>query len=138
EDYKGVNIDYSILRASKADREYISQKLDERKKVYTEYLVKEATSKSKKIIIYGAGKKGTRDFNILMNRADVQIVAWVDVDWENKIKAGLPVISLKEALKKNYDYMYISIVSDMVIIKNYLAECGVDKTRVIFSLDDVI
>lgn len=138
EDYKGVNIDYSILRASKADREYISQKLDERKKIYTEYLVKEATSKSKKIIIYGAGKKGTRDFNILMNRADIQIVAWVDVDWENKIKAGLPVISLKEALKKNYDYMYISIVSDMDIIKNYLAECGADKDKMIFSLNGVI
>lgn len=84
------------------------------------------------VIIYGAGKEGKKIFNKFNNDDKYIISAWVDIDYINYRKQGLPVISIKEGICKEYDYVVIAI-KNQVAIKSaecVLAQLGVDKAKI--------
>ena len=84
------------------------------------------------VIIYGAGKQGKKIFNRFNNDDKYIISAWVDIDYINYRKQGLPVISIKEGICKEYDYVVIAI-KNQVAIKSaecVLAQLGVDKAKI--------
>lgn len=79
-----------------------------------------------KIIIYGAGVLGQRIYNYLMRERHLEIVKWLDQNWENYINSGINVESPKtiQKLESEYDYLLIANISQTIAysIKKYLVE----------------
>ena len=94
---------------------------------------------SKKIIIYGAGKAGKELFNKINVNKEYLISAWTDINHEEYMRQGLPVIPLNDALDKEYDLIIIAIRSYMskCSAECILTELGVKKEK-IRHIDDVL
>lgn len=88
------------------------------------------------VIIYGAGKQGKKIFNKFNNDDKYIISAWVDIDYINYRKQGLPVLSIKEGICKEYDYVVIAM-KNQVAIKSaecVLSQLGVDKAKIRYMM----
>lgn len=95
--------------------------------------------KGKRFIIYGAGRVGRRLYNAWQQRAQVDIVAWTDINHEKCMEEGLPVVSIHEALQQNYDYIVLAIKNNMAkkSAKCILGQLGIDES-VMIDIGDII
>lgn len=84
-----------------------------------------------RLIIYGAGQVGHRLHKMSHFVCGMKIVAWADVDYVKYQKEHLPVIALKEAVQKEYDYIVIAIKKQTENVKKVLMEAGVPESRLI-------
>ena len=97
------------------------------------YIVNKLKRKdAQKIIIYGAGTAGKRIFNELNKKEDILIVAWADVNYEKYEEQSVPVISINEAIGREYDYIVIAIKNGMAIksAKCILKELSVEESKI--------
>ena len=128
--YNGIYWDYSVKRLVEKDQSYFAGKISYDTEVELE---KTKELVGKKVIIYGAGKNGKIIYEFNKYYKLFNTVAWVDVEWERINYPDVEIISLKEALKYDYDYIYISIYRKRDKIKQHLVECGVEEDKIILD-----
>lgn len=61
-----------------------------------------------RIIVYSAGAYGIHVHRQFDESNEFEVVAWVDPDWKQYEESEYCVIDLKEAIKKQYDYLIIA------------------------------
>lgn len=89
--------------------------------------------KESRVIIYSAGAYGIHLYNQFKQCEELEIVAWVDPDYEQYTGKDCNVIGLKNALKLSYDYIVIASVDSNYInqTKQILVENNVDSDKII-------
>lgn len=93
-----------------------------------------------KIIIYGAGVLGQKIYTYLNDDKRVQIIDWLDKNWEhyrnNNFQVNSPECLLDENLK--YDYVIIANISEVVAIsiKHSLLEIGISENKIRWFTDE--
>lgn len=87
---------------------------------------------AQRVIIYGAGTVGKRMFFELNNSQETLISAWTDINHIECMKKGLPVISVNEAVKREYDYILIAIKNRVSVksAKCILTQLGVKESEI--------
>lgn len=86
-----------------------------------------------RIIIYSAGAYGMHVYKQFSENEQYEIVAWSDPDYEKYIGSEFFVISLEEALKKDYDYLIVASIEQKFIIETeqVFKRYNVEKEKVI-------
>ncbi|MCH4191444.1 MAG: glycosyltransferase [Butyrivibrio sp.] len=86
------------------------------------------------IILYGAGKVGRDYMEFFRLVGVINVIAWVDKDYDGFTKAGLNVESPKVIDKYNYDMVLIAVVNEKIAdeIRDELIEEGVEKQNILF------
>lgn len=89
--------------------------------------------KSYNIIIYGAGQYGIKNYSSIKYNTNNKIVAWTDIDYKKLQEKGMPVVSLKTAKEKKYDYIVVAIKDELVLntTKKLIAETGVPLSKIL-------
>ena len=87
-----------------------------------------------KIILYGAGAFGRAVFRLLKENGENQISAWCDSDYLKYQAMQLPTIPMEEALKKEYDFIYVAVMCRGTYekIRNTLICANVEVQRIIW------
>ena len=87
---------------------------------------------AQRVIIYGAGIVGKRMFCELNKSQETLISAWTDINYIECMKKGLPVISVNEAIKKEFDYILIAIKNRVAVQSAtcILTQLGVDESAI--------
>lgn len=85
-----------------------------------------------RVVIYGAGCAGKQLYNQWEKEAQINIVAWVDINYEKYRNNGLPVTPIRKLLKVDYDYIILAIKNKMAIksAKCILKELGVEESKI--------
>jgi len=91
--------------------------------------------KGKKIVLYGAGRIG-KDFYKQVINADMTCY-WTDSNWE-KIDNSC-IISVEEALKKEFDKIVIAIKNEKIVqnVCNELKNKGVPESKIIWDIQTI-
>lgn len=71
----------------------------------------EEMEEGSKVILYGAGAFGSSLYHALNHSGIFSIIGWCDRDYKDKQAMGYPVLSTKEALQKEFDYVLIAVLS---------------------------
>lgn len=89
--------------------------------------------KSKKIVLYGAGKMGSDCYRQLSSRG-VEIVCWVDKRYLELRKLGMDVHELDEMKQRAFDLILIAVSrkEQAEEIKQLLEKEGIEKEKVIW------
>lgn len=98
------------------------------------------TDKEIRIIIMGTGKS-SEIVRKCIDLEKVNLVCYADNDTKNHGRCieGIPILPLKEALKKTYDYLIVASLQ-IITIQPQLEHCGVERERIIyfFTADDTL
>lgn len=136
--YQGCNIAMSLMRTDKKQLNYKAFLEKQYCKMLGRIIHKIkigrlwAKGKQKRIIIYAAGQYGRALHHHLMVHPDFKVSAWTDINYEKLSEKRLPVISLREALRKPYDYIVICINNELQIeaVRSILISQGVDAEQI--------
>ena len=87
------------------------------------------------MVIYGAGKLGHRIYDYLMQETSIEVIYWVDKNYELYQKMHLKVHNpekLRDLDDSTYDFLMIGINSQKTvnIVEGYLAEMSVRKEKI--------
>ena len=138
--YNGVNLNMSLRRTNKKwqnrkvffEKHYLSAigLCIHRIKIGC---VKRSETK-KKIVIYAAGRNGKALYAHLKAHPNYKVVAWTDIDFNKYIKHKYPVIECKEAIKKEFDTIIITIADkrQREIARNNLEYLGVSTDKILY------
>lgn len=87
----------------------------------------------KRIVIYAAGKNGTRLYRQIRFTPGMQVVGWTDADCEKYKESKYPIRPLQDVIKREYDLFVVSIKgrSQIEPFKNILVEAGVRREAII-------
>lgn len=87
-----------------------------------------------KLIIYGAGAFGNAVYQYLSENNEYEISAWCDRDYRKYQNMKYPVMSVEDALKQKFDYVFVSVMSKRTVVKiKESLECdGVDQQKIIW------
>ena len=93
--------------------------------------------RSDRIVLYGAGDCGKRLREYLVQQ-QVEIVAWVDADWQNRRAQGLPVDAIDSFLTKEFDKVVVSVLDKRVSmqIASWLKEQSVPEDKILRLSED--
>jgi predicted HAD superfamily hydrolase len=131
--YHGENFEYSLKRLPREKQiEYENEMIEWYKEIINEKSI--PTQKIKKVIIYGAGKNGKKIFEKLARNDNYEIISWVDQNYEKMQTRGYPIEPLKDAIKKDYDYLWVTVLAKKEIVKKYIIECGANPRKIVFDL----
>lgn len=90
--------------------------LNKKCNIYTKYFFPNMCFlKGKKILLYGAGKVGQDFFEQISHFDDVEIVAWVDRNYQDIKYKFFNVKSINAISKYSYDYIVIAIGSENIV-----------------------
>jgi len=139
--YKGSELEYSILNLDRKKQDWLkfcerlSKSFLGRWLSYKEYVSgssKLCLSENYKVIVYGAGKVGKKLYNEL-RYLHVDIIAWVDINYEELQRKSMPVQSVLSALDKSYDYIIIALAFSKSTenVKCFLEELGICQEKII-------
>lgn len=95
----------------------------------------ELVPKGSRIILYGAGIMGQSYWKCLQRGTYAQMVSWVDKNYQERKKSGLPVEALGDALYKGYDFIVVAVNKRGIAeeIKKELLEYGVKEDKIIWK-----
>ncbi len=134
--YQGYSFEYSLKRSGEdVYNFYVNERNKRMQKALSKKSMHEEELKKKKIILYGAGKRGQRVMLELSRREDMQVVAWCDLNYESYQKKGLPVTSIAESKKLDYDYIVIAIAGNVSNVAKYIEAIGIERHCIITSDD---
>lgn len=88
-----------------------------------------------RVVLYGAGKYGQRVYEYLRQLSRIQIVGWLDKEWQNKQNSGLAVMGNIQALKElEFDIVIIGVSKRDFIneIREMLSKMGVPDERILY------
>lgn len=93
----------------------------------------------KEVILYGAGAVG-RDYNLQLDRNKIDIVDWVDRDYQNYQREGLNVNSVDQIGKVKFDIIIIAVRSNCLRedIKRDLIEMGIGEEKIYSSEPSIL
>lgn len=96
---------------------------------------------SSRIIIYGAGVLGQRIYKYLKSK-NIDIVAWLDKNWESYRENGYDVCSPEELsdLEGKFDYILVANITESIAmsIKNYLLDKGIKTEKIRWFTDEFV
>ena len=132
--YKGSDFEYSLLRCTQAQREYIAKLMLDEVPVATMEVLDHFNSQDgikDEIIIYGAGRRGTRLAKLLRN--EKTIVAVIDQDVTKRIE-GISSISINDISDVKFEQIVITIADKNIAkeVAYQLVELGVDSKKILF------
>ena len=152
--YKGTDLNYSVMRATKEEKELIehykkensgtlgrfyrqeSEKgLREMRKRYGRAAEYPVRLLEEKLVLYGAGKFGQDLYDRLAGDDEHRIVLWVDKNVENCRQQGLENVHYVSGIKNvNYDQIVIAVMDKKLAdsIKDELEQTGIDKKKMIW------
>jgi predicted HAD superfamily hydrolase len=152
--YKGSYFDYSLLRCSTEELEYIEEckreyhsargRLLRQDKEQAERSMLQEYGRAgrfpceileKNIILYGAGKFGQGLYKKITGLGTRNIILWVDKDYIRYNKAGLEQVQAPEAIgTKEYDHVVIAVADKMLAgeIQRDLLEKGVSEDKILW------
>lgn len=152
--YKGTNLNYSILRASGKERDFVEKCRREhgsiRGKLYrqdSEWRQVQLRRKygraafypirllERKIVLYGAGKFGQDLYQRLINDENHEVVLWVDKNAAAFRERGMiNVHSVQEIEKVSYDQVVIAVMDSVTAreIQCELEELSVGREKTIW------
>lgn len=89
----------------------------------------------KRIVLYGAGVVGRDFYRLYRKTQDVDIVLWVDMNWKNLQKEGLPVYSAEKIARVDYDYILLAVKEQEQAdgIRKHLRDSGVNETLILWG-----
>ncbi len=88
-----------------------------------------------RVVLYGAGKYGQRVYEYLRQLPRIQIVGWLDKEWQSKQNSGLAVIGNIQVLKElDFDIVIIGVSKREFIneIREMLNGMGVSDERILY------
>ncbi|MCQ2498089.1 MAG: glycosyltransferase [Lachnospiraceae bacterium] len=85
-----------------------------------------------KVVIYGAGDYGKTYYMQLLFNKNVEVVGWVDRNYE---KIGFPVQSISQLKELEYDYILIAVANKKVAdeIRKNLIDQGIDCNKIYYK-----
>ncbi len=144
--YTGTYLEYSMLRCSAKQL----RKIDFCRKNYNSPYGQEYRRKYKKleksegnyplealcskIVLYAAGKMGQKWYEKISDYGNSQIVCWVDKNYEQYQKQGMPVEAPATIIGLEYDMVIVGVLErDRYLeIKDYLQELGVAEKKIMW------
>lgn len=91
--------------------------------------------KNSRIILYGAGEIGCSYWRCLSYETYAEVVGWVDRNYVELQKCGLPVDSLEDVMVRGFDYIVIAINDEVVVnqVKGLLLANGVKEEQIVWN-----
>lgn len=152
--YKGYDLELSRLRCKVQEQHRIvlyQQRHDELCKRFSSIWHKELDSVGTpydwlfqeemaavlgpRVVLYGAGKYGQRVYEYLRQLPRIQMVGWLDKEWQSKQNSGLAVMGSLQSLKEmEYDVVIIGVSKREFIneIREMLRDMGIPEERVLY------
>ena len=152
--YKGSYLDYSILRCSREDLEYIERcknefhsargKLLRQNKLHAERSMMRTYGSAgrfpceileRDIIIYGAGKFGQGLYKKIINLGFSNVIQWVDKDYIRYNESGLDMVESPMSIgAKEYEQIVIAVANHNLAkaIKRELISMGIPEEKMIW------
>lgn len=96
----------------------------------------ESVPKGSRVVLCGAGKVG-RSFRECLRRGEyAKVAAWADENYQELRKAGMPVTSLEDALRSDYDYIVIAVNNrgSAKTIRSSLLERDISGDKIIWKI----
>jgi len=86
-----------------------------------------------KVILYGAGKFGTKIYHVLQKSRYFNVVDWVDTDWASKAELSQSVSSPDSIRNTEYDFVLIAIKATKAVfeVQLLLTKLGVPPDKII-------
>ena len=87
----------------------------------------------KNIVLYGAGKVG-REYYKQLNSTGINVVSWVDKNYEMLSNSGLPVSSIEDVKKQQYDVIILAAKREKMAesMKQDLLEYGFKSDELVW------
>lgn len=132
---------FPMVDLEELDEWYISRKRwivnrNDYKKEYDSsvYLIPNVEEISGDIILYGAGRVGNDYFKQLSLYSKVNIVAWVDNEYQNYHYRYCDVCSVQKCIDGEYDFILIAVAKKEVAdeIEEGLKEFGIDEKKIVW------
>ena len=152
--YKGTNLNYSILRASEKERDFIEKcrkefssiqgKLYRQENEWSQVQLRRKYGRAafypvrlleRKIVLYGAGKFGQDLYQRLTDDKNHEVVLWVDKNAADLRERGMTnVYSVQQIEKASYDQVVIAVMDGLTAreIQRELEELGIGKDRILW------
>lgn len=152
--YKGTNLNYSILRASEKEKEYIEKcrkeydsirgKLYRQDKEWSQVQLRRKYGRAafypvrlleRRIVLYGAGKFGQDLYERLIEDENHEVVLWADKNAVACRERGMTnVHSVQEIEKVSYDQIVIAVMDSLTAgeIQRELEELGIEKDKILW------
>ncbi len=91
-------------------------------------------SEKRRIVLYGAGNAGNSYYEKLRDDKRIEVVQWVDKNYQRLSSEGKPVVGLDQIGKKKFDFLLIAIVDWKIAmeIKNELGQKGIDTKKIVW------
>lgn len=134
-DYKGCCIDFSLLRLNKRQRNIVKNHLNKSlSKNMHNHNYYNALQINKRIVIYGAGKRGQRFYREFIARNDVKVPLIVDKNADNIKLQNITVQPVSAIKTIEFDYVLITVANSAVRneILQDLLDMGVKREKIIF------
>lgn len=89
----------------------------------------------KRVILYGAGAVGKDYYKLYQKNGEVDLVLWVDKEWEFLKMNGFDVKPLECITEQKYDYVLIAIKDKIRAGKiiSYLQQNGIEKDKILWK-----
>jgi predicted HAD superfamily hydrolase len=123
--YKGLNYELSFKRLSNREKEKIED---------YKFGHKLEPFKNKKLILYGAGKRGEEVYKRLSVYHDIQIVAWVDRNYKGYQEEGKKVQSPQFLYEMDFDIILVVVATEKLAkeIMGELVEQHISRDKIIW------
>ncbi|MBD5492103.1 MAG: glycosyltransferase [Lachnospiraceae bacterium] len=88
--------------------------------------------RSDRIVLYGAGDCGKK-LREYLEQQQVEIVAWVDADWQNRRAQGVLVDAIDSFLTKEFDKVVVAVLDERVSkqIASWIKEQGIPDDKIL-------
>lgn len=134
--YRGSDFEYSLKQCTKKQKQRIEALLLDENPIGTlntlvDFSVLDILGDN--VIIYGAGRRGTRLIHLLCDESMAHIVAVIDKDTTKRID-DIRVTSIKEVRNLQFDQVIITIADRSIakMVELELVELGVEKQKILF------
>lgn len=93
---------------------------------------KTAVKMQGRVALYGAGIRGKRIYNTLIGAGEVEVVAWVDRNYEKCKAAGMSISSPENLRDLEFDLLIIAVANKDTVneIKQYLKSMGISEDKI--------
>lgn len=88
----------------------------------------------KRVILYGAGAVGRDLYRLHKSYKDLEIILWVDQNWEELQKEGLAVCAVEKIYYASYDYIILAVKEEEAAdaIGGSLRRQGISDARILW------
>lgn len=83
-----------------------------------------------RIILYGAGKMGSSYYEQLKTDGRIKVVQWIDRDYQNLSRDGMPVVGIDKLMAEKFDFVLIAIADRnvaMSVVEDLRKKGVIDK-----------